>query len=182
MQGSGAEPSSGPAAIPDVELARIAPDAVQIVLALAGEVPLVAEAVYLRRSRRAARTRGRSRRIPGPRLGTLRRPRGAGTRRRGSGWAGTENFSDFAHAKDCFEKGAKAGVESCAYVRSCSIHSFISFVLSFRFVSFRVSFRVASPHQPCRVPSFFFVFALFLALPSFHALPSFFHLHAYHYE
>ncbi|KZP03527.1 hypothetical protein FIBSPDRAFT_904948 [Athelia psychrophila] len=26
-----------------------------------------------------------------------------------------ENFSDFAHAKDCFERGAKARVEGCAY-------------------------------------------------------------------
>ena len=28
-----------------------------------------------------------------------------------------ENFGDMQHAKDCFERGAKHGVESCLYVR-----------------------------------------------------------------
>ncbi|KAF7970322.1 hypothetical protein HWV62_24400, partial [Athelia sp. TMB] len=116
-QGAGAEPASGPAAIGDAELARLAPAAVSLVLALAAAQPPLPEAVYLRATLAASGAF--------PEL-VKQNPRAAfrdfEAAARG-GYAAAwfrlgrdyENFNDHPHAKDCFERGAKAGVESCVY-------------------------------------------------------------------
>ena len=40
-----------------------------------------------------------------------------------------ENFNDMTHARDCFERGLKLGVESCAYVRSLFFFFLLNYLL-----------------------------------------------------
>jgi hypothetical protein len=117
----------GPVYIRDPELQRLATEvAVPIVLQIAGQQPApqplpisMAEAVYLRATLAASGAF--------PDL-VRHNPRGAfrdfeQAARGGfsAAWfklgRDYENFNDQAHAKDCFERGVKLGVESCVYVR-----------------------------------------------------------------
>ncbi|TFK37925.1 hypothetical protein BDQ12DRAFT_684353 [Crucibulum laeve] len=121
------DPPTGPLQIPDPALERLTRVAVPLVLQLASAAapqpgnptlpPHVAEAIYLRAMFTASGAYPQY---------IERNPKAAfrdfEAAARG-GYAGAwfrlgrdyENFGDFAHAKDCFEKGVKLAVESCTY-------------------------------------------------------------------
>lgn len=114
----------GPLHIADAQLSRLANIAVPMVLQLASPNPpinplpvWVAEAVYLRAT--FASSGSFPEHVP-------RNPRTAFRDFEASARAGYhpawfrlgrdyENFNDFTHARDCFERGSKNGVESCVY-------------------------------------------------------------------
>lgn len=118
-----AEPATGPARIADPELARLAPLAVAYVLALAAgppapAAPWVAEAVYLRAT--FAASGAYPEQVKQNPRAAFRDFEAAARGGHAAAWfrlgRDYENFSDYAHARDCFERGARAGVESCVYV------------------------------------------------------------------
>ena len=128
--GSGTDPLPGPARILDDNLARLADVAVSLILQIAGSVPTplptgqrippaVAEAIYLRAVVTAAGS------FPqhiqqNPRI-AFRDFETAAKAGHHAAWfrlgRDYENFNDDVHAKECFERGVKLGVESCLYVR-----------------------------------------------------------------
>jgi hypothetical protein len=150
--------AAGPVYIRDPGLQRLATEvAVPIVLQIAGQQPApqplpisMAEAIYLHATLAAS----------GPFPDLVRRnPRGAfrdfeQVARGGfsAAWfklgRDYENFNNRAHAKDCFERGAKLGVESCVYVRVCS---FLFFFLIF-FIAYGYG-PSHGPTQPTRQPT-----------------------------
>ncbi|KAF8076340.1 hypothetical protein FPV67DRAFT_1664619 [Lyophyllum atratum] len=119
---SSTDPPVGPAIINDPALLRLAQLAVPTILQIASSAaqpvpPYVAEAIYLRAT--LAASGAYPEHIPhNPRVAF----RDFETSARG-GYAQAwfrlgrdyENFNDVPHARDCFERGVKLGVESCAY-------------------------------------------------------------------
>ncbi|KAG6919399.1 hypothetical protein DXG01_006282 [Tephrocybe rancida] len=119
---SSTDPPVGPAIINDPALLRLAQLAVPTIIQIASSTaqpvpPYVAEAIYLRATFAASGA------YPehvqhNPRV-AFRDFESAAR----AGYAGAwfrlgrdyENFSDVTHARDCFERGVKLGVESCAY-------------------------------------------------------------------
>ena len=115
----------GPAQIPDPQLARLVQVAVPMILQIAGTQPVpnpapryIAEAVYLRATFAASGA------YPdfvqqNPRA-AFRDFEQAARAGHAAAWfklgRDYENFSDASHARDCFERGVKLGVESCIYV------------------------------------------------------------------
>ena len=116
------DPIVGPVNINDPALARLAPLAVQMVLQLSSQqpmVPYVAEAIYWRAM--LAASGGFPAQVKqNPRV-AFRDFEAAARAGHGPAWfrlgRDYENFNDHTHAKDCFERGVKLGVESCLYVR-----------------------------------------------------------------
>ena len=127
QQNSSADPLVGPVVITDPQLLRLAQTAVPIILDLASRAqqqppipPYIAEAVYLRATFAASGA------FPDFLRQNLRAAfRDFETAAR-AGYASAwfrlgrdyESFNDFPHARDCFDRGVKLGVESCCYVRS----------------------------------------------------------------
>ncbi|OBZ65105.1 Chitin synthase regulatory factor 4, partial [Grifola frondosa] len=119
-----ADPAIGPARIDDPELQRLVNVAVSLVLQISSPqppqspIPLhVAEAIYLRAS---AESTGAYPKFIGhnPRI-AFRDFEQAAKAGYHSSWfklgRDYENFGDVVHAKDCFERGMKYGIESCIY-------------------------------------------------------------------
>jgi hypothetical protein len=116
----------GPAQIPDPQLAHLVQIALPIVLQVASTQPVpnptpryIAEAIYHRATFAASGA------FPDfvqqdPRA-AFRGFENAARAGFAAAWfklgRDYENFSDVSHAKDCFERGVKLGVESCIYVR-----------------------------------------------------------------
>ncbi|KAG5639019.1 hypothetical protein H0H81_007927 [Sphagnurus paluster] len=119
---SSTDPPVGPAVIDDPALLRLAQLAVPTILQIASSnvqplPPHVAEAVYLRAT--LAASGAYPEHIPhNPRVAfrdfesSARAGYAAAWFRLGRDY---ENFNDVTHARDCFERGVKLGVESCAY-------------------------------------------------------------------
>lgn len=131
MQASGAAPSSGdvmvgPAEIKDPALAKLASAALPVILQVSSPNPMpnpmpvsVAEAIYLRATLEASGAfPDQIRHNPRQAFRDFEiAARGGFSQawfRLGRDY---ETFNDVQHARDCFEKGVKAGVESCTYVR-----------------------------------------------------------------
>lgn len=118
------DPPVGPVVITDPQLARLAQIAVSIVVQLAGTQqtpvpPHVAEALYFRGTFSASGAYpDQIQRNPRLAFKDFEVAARAGFVQ---GWFRVgreyESFNDLAHAKDCFERGVKAGSESCLYVR-----------------------------------------------------------------
>ncbi|KAG5646605.1 hypothetical protein DXG03_002909 [Asterophora parasitica] len=112
----------GPAVISDPALLRLAQLAVPTVLQIANSTvqplpPYVAEAIFLRAT--LAASGAYPEHVPhNPRL-AFRDFEAAGRGGYAPAWfrlgRDYENFNDVSHARDCFERGVKLGVESCAY-------------------------------------------------------------------
>lgn len=123
QQTSATDTPVGPAHISDPQLARLVQIAVPIVLDIASNPPTpmpphVAEAVYLRATFAASGAYpDHVRQNPRSAFRDFESAARAGYV---SAWfrlgRDYENFNDVSHAKDCFERGVKLGVESCAYV------------------------------------------------------------------
>ena len=122
---SAPEPPTGPVHIEDPQLLRLTQIAVPIILALASPQPPpnpipphVAEAIYLRATLESSGAFPED--IPlNPRIAFKDYEQAA---RAGyvKAWfklgRDYEGFGDDKHARTCFERGVKAGVESCLYV------------------------------------------------------------------
>ncbi|KAF8643382.1 hypothetical protein AX16_009052 [Volvariella volvacea WC 439] len=116
------DPPVGPVTIPDPQLQQLVQVAVPIILQLANITatptpPYVAEATFFRATFAASGA------YPehiqrNPRI-AFRDFEAAARAGYAAAWfrlgRDYENFNDFPHAKDCFERGVKLGVESCAY-------------------------------------------------------------------
>ncbi|PFH49403.1 hypothetical protein AMATHDRAFT_147690 [Amanita thiersii Skay4041] len=123
QQNTSTDPLVGPVTITDPQLLRLALVAIPLILDIASRSqqtpipPFVAEATYLRA------TLASSGAFPDIVRQNLRAAfRDFETAAR-AGFAAAwfrlgrdyESFNDFAHAKECFERGVKLGVESCCY-------------------------------------------------------------------
>jgi hypothetical protein len=115
---------AGPVTITDPQLQRLVATAVPLVQHLASishqPLPLfAAEAVYLRATLESSGAYPD--RIPHNPRQAFRDFEAAARAGYAAAWfrlgRDYENFNDAVHAKDCFERGAKLGVESCVYVR-----------------------------------------------------------------
>lgn len=113
---------SGPVTITDPQLQRLVATAVPLVQHLASinhqSLPLfAAEAVYLRATLESSGAYPD--RIPHNPRQAFRDFEAAARAGYAAAWfrlgRDYENFNDAVHAKDCFERGAKLGVESCVY-------------------------------------------------------------------
>lgn len=121
------DPPAGPARIADVELKRLADVAVPLVIQLASASPLTgqrlpkhtAEALYLRGT--FANSGSFPDHIPQNPRTAFRDFEQAARAGVSAAWfklgRDYEAVGDAPHAKDCFERGVKYGVESCLYVR-----------------------------------------------------------------
>lgn len=123
------DPIMGPAQIDDPELQKLVNVAIPLVLQIAGGAPPqgpvpahVAEAVYMRAL--CASTGIYPQFIPHDPRTAFRDFERAAKCGYFAAWFKLgreyENFGDFQHAKECFERGTKHGVESCFYVSMCS--------------------------------------------------------------
>ena len=119
------DPPVGPVTITDQQLLRLAPIAVSTILDIASRgqqppMPLhVAEAVYLRATLASS---GAFPDLLRQNLrGAFRDFENAARGGHAAAWfrlgRDYESFNDFPHARECFERGVKLGVESCCYVR-----------------------------------------------------------------
>ncbi|KAG0706871.1 HCP-like protein [Suillus ampliporus] len=113
---------SGPVIITDPQLQRLVATAVPLIQQLASptqqQLPLyAAEALYLRATLEASGAYPD--RIPHNPRQAFRDFEAAARAGYAAAWfrlgRDYENFNDAVHAKDCFERGAKLGVESCVY-------------------------------------------------------------------
>jgi hypothetical protein len=123
--GPSTEPPVGPARITDPQLQRLVQFAVPLILQMASPQPMpspmplpVAEAIYLRATFAASGAYPEHvRHSPRSAFRDFEQAARGGY---ATAWfrlgRDYENFNDFAHAKDCFERGVKQGVESCCYV------------------------------------------------------------------
>ncbi|KAL1946440.1 hypothetical protein VTO73DRAFT_15567 [Trametes versicolor] len=117
------DPAVGPAKIDDPELQKLVNVALPIVLQIASQAqqgplaPHVAEAIYMRAT--CAATGIYPQFIPHDPRNAFRDFERAAKAGYYSAWFKLgreyENFGDMQHAKDCFERGMKHGVESCYY-------------------------------------------------------------------
>ncbi|TFK46747.1 HCP-like protein [Heliocybe sulcata] len=113
-------PAVGPVHIADAQLQRLADVAVPLVLQAATAQPVakhVAEAIYLRACMTASGAYPQY--APHNPRAAFRDFELAARSGYPQAWfklgRDYENFNDTAHAKDCFERGVKLGVESCLY-------------------------------------------------------------------
>jgi hypothetical protein len=115
----------GPAYIADPQLARLAQIAVPLVLQLASTQPIpnpmpqyLAEAIYIRATFAASGSHPDL--VPHNPRNAFRDFEQAAKGGHAAAWfklgRDYENFEDLAHARQCFERGVKLGVESCTYV------------------------------------------------------------------
>ena len=122
----------GPNYISDPQLARLAQIAVPLVLRIASTQPIpnpmpiyIAEALYLRAT--FASSGAHPDLVPHSPRSAFRDFEQAARGGYASAWfklgRDYENFNDIAHARECFERGVKLGVESCVYVGSKNILS-----------------------------------------------------------
>lgn len=119
------DPPNGPARITEPQLLFLSQIAVPLILQISSQNPLpqpipshVAEAIYLRATFASSGAYpDHVRQHPRSAFRDFEQAARAGY---SAAWfrlgRDYENFNDFAHAKDCFERGIKLGVESCAYV------------------------------------------------------------------
>jgi hypothetical protein len=125
QQNPGPDGPVGPAYIPDEILARLVQTAVPLVLQIANPQPMpnpiprhVAEAIYLRATFAASGAYPEFVQV-NPRFAfrdfelSARAGYAPAWFRLGRDY---ENVKDVSHARECFEQGAKLGVESCIYV------------------------------------------------------------------
>lgn len=122
---SSSEPSTGPVHIEDPQLLRLTQIAVPTILAVASPQPLpnpvpphVAEAIYLRATLESSGAFPED--VPlNPRV-AFRDYEQAARVGYAQAWfklgRDYEGFGDDKHARTCFERGMKAGVENCLYV------------------------------------------------------------------
>lgn len=110
----------GPVTLSDPQLKRLADAAIPIILSLAGSTPVqghVAEAVYWRAT--LSSTGAFPEFVRHNPRSAFRDFEGAARGGYTAAWfrlgRDYENFNDAQHAKDCFERGVKHGVESCVY-------------------------------------------------------------------
>ncbi|KAI0349606.1 HCP-like protein [Trametes cingulata] len=118
-----ADPAVGPAHIDDPELQKLVNVAVPIILQVSSQAPAgplpshVAEAIYMRAT--CAATGIYPQFIPHDPRTAFRDFERAAKAGYHAAWFKLgreyENFGDVQHAKDCFERGMKHGVESCYY-------------------------------------------------------------------
>ena len=120
------ESPTGPVHIEDPQLLRLTQIAVPTILAIASPQPLpnpipphVAEAIYLRATLESSGTFPED--VPlNPRV-AFRDYEQAARAGYPQAWfklgRDYEGFGDDKHARTCFERGVKAGIESCIYVR-----------------------------------------------------------------
>jgi hypothetical protein len=123
QQPSSTDIPTGPVAIADPQLQRLASTAVPLIQQLASTThhplpPYAVEALYLRATLEASgaypdRISHNPRQAFRDFEAAARAGYAAAWFRLGRDY---ENFNDAVHAKDCFERGAKLGVESCVYV------------------------------------------------------------------
>ena len=119
------DPVVGPAQIDDPELQKLVNVAIPIILQIASQQPQgpipphVAEAIYMRAM--CASTGIYPQFIPHDPRTAFRDFERAAKSGYHAAWFKLgreyENFGDLQHAKECFERGTKHGVESCFYVR-----------------------------------------------------------------
>ncbi|KAI0642467.1 hypothetical protein C8Q79DRAFT_917162 [Trametes meyenii] len=117
------DPAVGPAQIDDPELQKLVNVAIPIVLQISSQAPQgplpphVAEAIYMRAT--CAATGIYPQFIPHDPRNAFRDFERAAKAGYHAAWFKLgreyENFGDMQHAKDCFERGMKHGVESCYY-------------------------------------------------------------------
>ncbi|CDO76800.1 hypothetical protein BN946_scf184978.g29 [Trametes cinnabarina] len=117
------DPALGPAQIDDPELQKLVNVAIPIILQVASQLPPgpvpphVAEAIYMRAS--CAATGIYPQFIPHDPRTAFRDFERAAKAGHHPAWFKLgreyENFNDVQHAKECFERGIKYGVESCYY-------------------------------------------------------------------
>ncbi|KAJ2965494.1 hypothetical protein NUW54_g14101 [Trametes sanguinea] len=118
------DPVVGPAQIDDPELQKLVNVAIPIILQIASQAssgpipPHVAEAIYMRAT--CAATGIYPQFIPHDPRTAFRDFERAAKAGHHAAWFKLgreyENFNDVQHAKECFERGVKYGVESCYYV------------------------------------------------------------------
>ncbi|KAI0665457.1 hypothetical protein C8Q78DRAFT_1064822 [Trametes maxima] len=117
------DPAVGPAQIDDPELQKLVNVAIPIILQISSQAPQgplpphVAEAIYMRAT--CAATGIYPQFIPHDPRNAFRDFERAAKAGYHAAWFKLgreyENFGDMQHAKDCFERGMKHGVESCHY-------------------------------------------------------------------
>ncbi|KZT18804.1 HCP-like protein [Neolentinus lepideus HHB14362 ss-1] len=113
-------PPVGPVHIADAQLQRLVDVAVPMALQIANTQPIsrhVAEAIYLRACMTASGAYPQY--APHSPRSAFRDFELAARNGYGQAWfklgRDYENFNDVGHAKDCFERGVKLGIESCLY-------------------------------------------------------------------